>query len=594
VTWKRPGWPAPIRIGLIRGGAVAAVAAGLFTAYLVQSTRGTYVNADGASNALQAWDMLHGNLLLHGWALADVSFYTTDLPQYMLVEAIRGLGPDVVHIGAALAYTVLVLLAAWLAKGQASGRLGVTRALIAGGIMLAPQLGGAGTGILLLSPDHVATAIPLLLAFSRGVNTNPPDPPPATVPAVVSPGRKARWAFAAWRSRSSLTLAAPPAVDSAGRPRSSLALAAPLPSRWRAVVVGVLLTWAAVGDPLAAVIGALPLAVVCAVRIIKQVVPRREMIADNSKRRQLDIWYHVSLLVAAMVSVPAAWGVVKLIAASGGWTQTPVQTTLAGFGMLGHNAALTGAGILQLFGAEFRGQPTGVLTAFAFVHLIGVALAAWGFLLAVRHFFAADLLVQVLTTAIVANLAAYMFSVQAQDITRTREIAAVLPFGAVLAGRLVACNLRGTRMAPLMVAVLAGYTGMLVFDAVQPPVPAPMPALAAWLTRHNLTEGLAGYWQANSVTLDSGGRVQVRAIGLNDAGQLTGRSWWQAKQTWYDPATQAANFLISAGPPARWQDQPLIQQMEAEAGRPDRVYQVGPYSVAVWKVNLLARLRPVG
>ncbi len=544
MTWKRPG-----RSALIRVGAVAAIAAGLFTAYLVQSTRGTYVNADGASNALQAWDMLHGNLLLHGWALADVSFYTTELPQYMLVEAIRGLGPDVVHICAALAYTVLVLLAAWLAKGRTKGRDGVTRMLIAGGIMLAPQLGGAGTGILLLSPDHVATTIPLMLAW-----------------LAIDRGKS-------W----------------------------PVP-----VVVGVLLTWATVGDPLAAVIGALPLAVACAVRILTMVVPRRAPIADNSKRRQQDTGYHVSLLVAAMVSVPAAWGVVKLIAASGGWTQTPVQTTLAGFGMLGHNAALTGAGILQLFGAEFRGQPTGMLTAFAFVHLIGVALAAWGFLLAVRHFFAADLVVRVLTIAIVANLAAYMFSIQAQDITRTREIAAVLPFGAALAGRLVACNLRGRGarqegipppgklLAPLMAVVLAGYTGMLVFDAVQPPVPAPTAALATWLARHNLTEGLAGYWQANSVTLYSHGRVQVRAIGVNDVGQLTGRSWWQAKQAWYDPAAQDANFLISVSTPARWQDQPLIQQMEAEAGRPDRVYQVGPYSVAVWKVNLFAHLRPVG
>src|ERR1700677_2020586 len=33
------------------------------------------VSSDGASNALQAWDMLHGNLLLSGWTLSDVSFY---------------------------------------------------------------------------------------------------------------------------------------------------------------------------------------------------------------------------------------------------------------------------------------------------------------------------------------------------------------------------------------------------------------------------------------------------------------------------------------------------------------------------------------
>ena len=68
----------------------------------------------GAANALQAWDMLHGNLLLRGWTVSDVSFYTTELPEYMGVELIRGLGSDVVHV-AALTYTLLVLLAGLLA-----------------------------------------------------------------------------------------------------------------------------------------------------------------------------------------------------------------------------------------------------------------------------------------------------------------------------------------------------------------------------------------------------------------------------------------------------------------------------------------------
>src|SRR5271167_1494049 len=85
--------------------AYAVVGVLLFAAYLAQSARGTYVTSDGASNALQAWAMLHGNLLLHGWTMSDVSFYTTELPEFMLVEAVRGLGPEVVHICAALTYT---------------------------------------------------------------------------------------------------------------------------------------------------------------------------------------------------------------------------------------------------------------------------------------------------------------------------------------------------------------------------------------------------------------------------------------------------------------------------------------------------------
>ena len=67
---------------------------------------------------LQAWDMLHGNLLLHHWWVSDVSFYTTELPQYMLVEALTGLGPWVVHAAAAMTYTLLVLLAALAGQGE--------------------------------------------------------------------------------------------------------------------------------------------------------------------------------------------------------------------------------------------------------------------------------------------------------------------------------------------------------------------------------------------------------------------------------------------------------------------------------------------
>jgi hypothetical protein len=152
--WSRLAWPA--------GFAVVGIA--LFVAYQFQSSRTTYVNSDGASNALQAWAMLHGNVLLRGWTVSDVSFYTTELPQYALVEAIRGFGPYVVHICGAMTYALLVVLAAWLAKGKTGGMAGLMRALIAVAIMLAPQLGNP-TGMLLLSPDHVGTGVPLLVVW---------------------------------------------------------------------------------------------------------------------------------------------------------------------------------------------------------------------------------------------------------------------------------------------------------------------------------------------------------------------------------------------------------------------------------------------
>ena len=152
-------------------------AAVLFFCYWRES-QAVPLPSDSSGNVLQAWDMLHGNLLLRNWWVSDVSFYTTELPQYMLVEALTELGPWLVHVAAAMTYTLLVLLAALLAQGNARGGNGHSRALLAAGLMLAPQL--SATSILLLSPDHIGTAVPLLaiwLLIDRA--PQPPKPPRA-------------------------------------------------------------------------------------------------------------------------------------------------------------------------------------------------------------------------------------------------------------------------------------------------------------------------------------------------------------------------------------------------------------------------------
>jgi hypothetical protein len=163
-----PGAPPPAhpadrqsrwRSRVLAAAALLLVALGLFLCYVTVS-RTVPVTSDGAGNALQAWSMLHGNWLLHGWWLSDVSFYTTELPEYLLIETVRGLTPDVVHVAAALTYTLLVLGAAWLARGQATGWAALARMLLAGGIMLAPQV--AAVRVLMLAPDHVGSAVPVL------------------------------------------------------------------------------------------------------------------------------------------------------------------------------------------------------------------------------------------------------------------------------------------------------------------------------------------------------------------------------------------------------------------------------------------------
>jgi len=154
--WRRQHRPLTVM-------AVVVVVFLLFAGYLAQS-RSLGTNADGASFVLQASDMLHGNWLLRGWWLSAMPVYTTELPEYMLVELARGVSPDVINVAGAATFTVLLLLAALLAKGRATGTEALARVLITVGIMFAPGP-PVSSGTLLNLPDHIGTQVPLLLIW---------------------------------------------------------------------------------------------------------------------------------------------------------------------------------------------------------------------------------------------------------------------------------------------------------------------------------------------------------------------------------------------------------------------------------------------
>jgi hypothetical protein len=59
----------------VRRGWIAAACVGgvLLYAFFLRISLSSPMDSDGANNALQAWDMLHGHLLLHGWLIGDAS-----------------------------------------------------------------------------------------------------------------------------------------------------------------------------------------------------------------------------------------------------------------------------------------------------------------------------------------------------------------------------------------------------------------------------------------------------------------------------------------------------------------------------------------
>ena len=528
-TTPNPGSRLTVTALAVRAGLVALAAAVLFFCYWRQS-QATMLSSDGSSNVLQAWDMLHGNLLLQNWWVSDVSFYTTELPQYMLIETLAGLGPWVVHAAAAMTYTLLVLLAALLAGGHSQGaRWG--RALLAGGLMLSPQL--SATPVLLLSPDHTGTAVPLLVIWLLIDRVRP------------------RW--------------------------------------WVPVLVCLLFTVTMVADSIILLTGIVPLVFVGAGRAFAGLIRRGE--------RRTAIWYELSLAGAAAVAGVAGSFGPRVMAALGGYRQSPV-VSFTDLGQLQHGSWAALRGFLELFGANvfhvsFLGARPALEVVFVAVHLAGAVLAIWALGVGLARIFRpGELIVPVFAVAIVANLGAYMISMRAQDLLGAREIAAVLPLGAVLAGRVL-----GDRMAvwiraakgwfvPVLSVLAAGYLAALGFGAAQPSVPPRSQPLASWLAAHGLTRGLASYWQANSTTVASSGRVVVSAV-VPDASEHLVPYLWESDLANYDPARHYANFVVTDGPGA-WPAMQLSAVLTF--GRPARSYQADGYTIMVWNANVLARL----
>jgi hypothetical protein len=148
--------------------AFVAVAIGLAFALSVVLDRISYsfpADSDSANNALQAWNMLHGNLLLHGWIIGDATYYTFELPVFMITEAIFGLGSADTHIVAAVVYTLVILSAVGLARSGARGLTAAVRTGIVLIVLSIPLLLWHDVGVLLEKPDHTGTAAITIVCF---------------------------------------------------------------------------------------------------------------------------------------------------------------------------------------------------------------------------------------------------------------------------------------------------------------------------------------------------------------------------------------------------------------------------------------------
>jgi hypothetical protein len=234
------------------------------------------------------------------------------------------------------------------------------------------------------------------------------------------------------------------------------------------------------------------------------------------------------------------------------------------------------------------------------LHLASVLVVLWALARVALRFFGVGLVDQVLAAAIVLNVALYLLT-NASD-QGAHEVAIILPLGAALAARVLTRRPRAKATASVGtipsgtwarrlglagfaagILVLAGYTAGLGYEVTQPAAPPANTSLASWLVGHHLTYGLSGYWTSSSVTVDSDGRVDVRALM-----QFTGRrDLWMSNVSWYNPALHYANFVIFDSQPGfmtHWEPRALVGRY---FGRPAWLRRTGPYTVLVWDKNLL-------
>jgi hypothetical protein len=543
----RPGVPrrgADSRHSWLTGARLAAAAACAAAALVLfalfwRISLSTPMDSDGANDALQAWDILHGHVLLHGWVLGDATYQTFELPLYVVLEVLSGLNSVVFHVAGALTYLIVTGCAAALAAVGSRGAATAARCGVVIAVLAAPIVTQQGASVLLEAPDHIGTSAFLLLAFLL--------------------------------------------VDrAAGR-------------RFTPPLLAVILCAGQVGDGLVLYVGVPAVLLVSLYRVL----------AARSVRTT-----DMAIAVAAAVSVPLTSLVRAALGRLGGASVVAPKTTISPVRLWPEHIEVTWRAIRTLFGAfgatviPYSTPLRGAADVFGLACLLA---AAWGFAKVTWTWRAAGRAEQMLCAAIAVNLVGYAVSTLPSTYS-SREVAMVLPCGAVLAARrCVPARIAGVSRGRLAVlaAGLAALLPLAAAAAALPSVTPPAVQLAAWLKAHGLRYGIAGYWDSSAVTLQSAGQIQVRAVvSWKDRpvapGEPPARIWgpgkispfyWETQASWYDPAEHDATFVIANG---QYPDSAPLTSAEVRHafGPPAAVYHVAGRAIMIYRTNLLDRLAP--
>jgi len=488
-------------------------------AFFLRISLSSAPNSDGANNALQAWDILHGHLLLHGWLIGDATYYTFELPVLAFSELLFGFRDFANNVASAVAYGIVTVCVLALAVTDSRGPARLARCGIAIAMLATPLVVLANVQIMLGPPAHMGTSAFLLVSFLL---------------IDRAPGK-----------------------------------------RYTAPLLCVILCAGQLGDDTVRYIAVPAIVLVCGYRVQ---AARSIRTADSV------------IALAAIASVPLESLVRAVMRHFGAYLMVAPAIHLAPLRQWPHNATLTLHAVRQLFGAAVTpGEPIGV--AGTVLGSICALAALAGLVRVIVTWRSACRAEQFMSAAIIVNIAAYQITTMPR-IYSAWEMSAVLPCGAVLAARtVVPARIRAGIRARLTVAA-ASVAALLPLAAAASVAPATGlggttgmgSTLIPWLEAHRLSYGLASYFNSSAITEESGNKVALRTIVIQDRHALIFN--WETDLSWYDPSRNDASFVVVQ----RGDPRLTRAQVTRAFGTPVSVQSVASWTILIYRANLLTQV----
>jgi hypothetical protein len=467
--------------------AVAAWVAGSFALFglFLRISLSSHVNSDGAINALQAWDLLHGNVLLHGWRIADANFYFLELPLNAITAAVFGLGDFAAHAASALTYMFVTLCAVALAVTGSRGAARAVRCAVIIMVLAAPLLSAVSLRLVLEEPDHIGTSVFVLGSF-----------------LLID-----------WSAR-----------QRAGRRGG----------RFTTPLLCLILVAGQFSDLTVRYVAVPAVVLVCGYRAIAA-----------RKLRSPD----TALVAAAIASVPLTTALSAVIVRLGGFTALAPWAQIAPARTWPHHVPVTLGNIRLLFGAVHeQSTKMGVAgSAFGLACLLAAVFGlVWVVCRRSRATRAEQLLcVAVVCNIGIDVISTAATPANPHELAVILPAGAVLAARAIVPARISFLPAAFIAVALTAVAAIAP----LAAAATAAPVKPFMGPVTTWLDAHGLRYGIAGYWLAASGTLQAGDEIQIRTVDLGKKIRGSGRelvdSGYQVEPSWYDPSLHDATFVIA-------------------------------------------------